>query len=106
MNFLTVSIIIPAYNAGKYIKGVLENLFLQTYRNIEIIVVDDGSTDNTEQIVKAYQNRGVRYIYQQNKGVAGARNAGIKEAKGELIAFLDADDFYLPEKIEKEVGFL
>lgn len=102
-----VSVIIPAYNAEKYIKEAIESVLNQTYKNIELIVVDDGSTDNTAEIVKKYLNDPrVKYIYQENKGLAGARNTGIKKAKGDYIAFLDADDFYLPEKIEKEVKFL
>ena len=103
-----VSIIIPAYNAGKYIRGSIKTILEQTYNNFEIIIVDDGSTDNTAQMVRdEYQGDArIKLISQKNGGVAVARNNGIRTAKGEYIAFLDPDDYYLPSKIEKEVKFL
>ena len=102
-----VSIIIPTYNAGKYIKETVDSALAQTYKNIEIIVVDDGSTDDTKNILAPYIETGkVQYVFQQNKGLSGARNAGIKIAKGEYIALLDADDIFLPEKIEQQVNHL
>ena len=120
-----VSVIIPAYNAEKTIGNALDTVFGQTYRPIEIIVIDDGSTDKTAEIVKDYV-QGIRivrdegsdptirtspaseaierkYIYQQNCGPSKARNSGIKAAMGEYIAFLDADDLWIKEKIEKQV---
>ncbi|MDJ0690560.1 MAG: glycosyltransferase [Xenococcaceae cyanobacterium MO_188.B32] len=99
-----VSVIIPTYNSGRYIEEAIDSVLAQTYTNYEIIVVDDGSTDNTSQIVQAYGDR-VLYWYQENQGVASARNVGIEKAKGELIAFLDADDFFLPEKLAKQVAY-
>ena len=101
-----VSIIIPTYNAEKYIKTAINSALKQTYQKIEIIVVDDGSTDKTAEIVKFYKNPRIIYIYQENQGQSAARNAGIKIAKGEYIALLDADDLFLPEKIEQQVNFL
>jgi glycosyltransferase involved in cell wall biosynthesis len=98
-----VSIIIPTYNSEKYIREALESALNQTYRNIEIIVVDDGSTDNTKEVLKHYLDR-IQYIYKKNAGPASARNVGIKHAKGEYIAFLDSDDMWLPEKIELQLG--
>lgn len=106
MELPLVSIIVPAYNAEKYLKRALESIFLQTYKNIEIIVVDDGSADRTGEIARFFAEKGARYIRQENKGVAAARNTGIRTANGEYIAFLDADDMYAPEKIAKEVKFL
>lgn len=138
---MKVSVIIPAYNAEKYIKEAIESVLNQAYPVDEIIVVDDGSTDATGEIVRGYINRkqktedrgqkrdcfvgqeektsrndnahpaprithDVIYSYQVNKGAAAARNRGIQEAKGEYIAFLDADDLWKPDKIEKEIKFL
>lgn len=106
MNSKLVSIIIPAYNAEKYVGRAIKSALAQTYKDIEIIVVDDGSTDGTAQIVKSFQDARVRYIYQQNQNVGAARNHGIRESRGVYITFLDADDEYLPEKVAKEVEFL
>jgi len=160
-----VSIVIPTYNGGFIIKEAIDSILSQTYKDYEIIIVDDGSTDGTEQVLDEYlQERGfktshkvtrsqsyqvtrspshkvteseghkvtgaqghkttklqektgdvvtwchgdlcIRYLYQENRGPASARNKGIKEAKGKYIAFLDADDLWLPEKLEKQVNFL
>jgi len=101
-----VSIIIPAYNAEGYIKRALKSALGQTYKNIEIVVIDDGSTDKTAQIVKLIYSPKIVYIYQENQGLGAARNNGIKASKGQYITFLDADDYYLSEKIEKQVEFL
>lgn len=98
-----VSVIIPAYNGERYIAEAIESVLNQTYLNYEIIVVDDGSIDNTRAVLEPYFNR-IRYIYQENQGVAAARNRGIREAKGELIAFLDQDDYFLPEKLALQVA--
>ena len=100
-----VSVIIPAYNAKNYIRETVESALGQTYRNYEIIVVDDGSTDGTGEILKDYQDR-IIYLRKDNGGPASARNMGIKKSRGELIAFLDADDVWLPDKLEKQVKFL
>ena len=98
----TVSIIIPAYNVGKYIQECLNSLLSQTYQNLEIVVIDDGSIDETYEIVKAYSNKFARLIlvHQENGGVCAARNKGLDLASGEYIMFLDADDYLLPETIE------
>jgi len=106
-----VSVIIPAYNAEKFIADTLDSVFAQTYRPIEVLVVDDGSTDKTAKIIKEFQaskvNRSNRtnltYIYQENSGPSKARNVGIKAAKGEYIAFLDADDLWTKNKLEKQI---
>ncbi|MFS8117396.1 MAG: glycosyltransferase family 2 protein, partial [Microcoleus sp.] len=98
-----VSVIIPAYNGDRYIVQAVESVFAQTYTNWEIIVVDDGSTDETHQVLQPYLDK-IRYIYQENRGVAAARNRGIQEAKGEFIAFLDQDDFFLPDKLAAQIA--
>lgn len=95
--------IIPAYNSAEYIGEALESVFKQTFQDFEIIVVDDGSTDDTKEILGKYRDR-IRYYFQQNGGPAKARNHGIRLANGEFIAFLDADDIWLPTKLEKQIG--
>ncbi len=100
-----VSVIIPVYNGEKYIKQTLFSVFEQTFKDFEVILVDDGSQDKTKEILKKY-NKKIRYIYQENKGTAAARNTGIKAAKGEYIAFLDQDDLWLPQKLEEQVRIL
>jgi glycosyltransferase involved in cell wall biosynthesis len=88
-----VSVVIPTYNCGQYIPQAIESLLNQTYKDWEIIVVDDGSTDKTREIIRPYINDGtIQYIYQENKGLPGARNAGIQKAGGDFIVVLDADD--------------
>lgn len=100
-----VSVIIPAYNSGSFIRYAIESLFRQTYpeEGTEIIVVDDGSTDNTPEILKEYMAK-ISYLRQVNKGIAGARNRGISMAKGEIITFLDADDIWHTERLERVVN--
>jgi len=102
-----VSVIVPCYNYGKFIPETLESVFEQTYENWECIVVDDGSTDNTNDVISAFINkdRRFRYIYQGNKGLSSARNTGIKEAKGEFVQFLDADDLIERRKFECQVKY-
>lgn len=94
-----VSIIIPVYNASKYIHVCMESLLCQTLRNIEIICVNDGSTDNSLEILKEYQQRDHRItvVEQENQGAGCARNNGMMHASGEYVLFLDADDFFDPE---------
>jgi glycosyltransferase involved in cell wall biosynthesis len=97
-----ISVIIPTYNSEKYIKEALDSVIYQTYKNIEIIVVDDGSTDQTYEILQPYIDRnGIKYVYQENSGPALARNQGITNATGDFVAFLDADDIWLPHFLEK-----
>ena len=98
-----VSIIIPTYNTANYISEAVDSALAQTYPDSEIIVVDDGSTDGTRQLLESYGHR-IRYIYQDNQGVSTARNKGVQEAQGEYMAFLDADDIWYPDKIMKEVS--
>ena len=98
-----VSVIIPTYNSAKYLAEAIDSVLNQTYTNYEIIVIDDGSTDNTVEILEQYQDQ-IHYLYQENQGVSAARNQGISWAKGELIAFLDADDIFMAHKLEKQVA--
>ncbi len=100
-----VSVIIPTYNRAGYIVKTLESVFAQTYTDYEVIVVDDGSTDDTEEVLKPYYDR-IIYIRKENGGQGSARNVGIKLAKGEYVAFLDSDDLWLPEKLEIQVKFM
>lgn len=99
-----VSVIVPVYNGVKFIAEAIESICAQNYHPLEIIIVDDGSTDDTSNIVQSYKN--IRYIYQPNQGVAAARNTGIKNSSGELIAFLDADDLWEHNKLNVQVDCL
>ena len=98
-----VSVIIATYNNAHYILEAIASIFNQTYTSYEIIVIDDGSTDNTRQVLEPYLDK-LRYVYQENKGVSQARNLGLEIAQGEFISFLDADDFFLPDKLAKQVA--
>lgn len=100
-----VSIIIPAYNSESYIAKAIDSGLGQTYPNVEVIVVDDGSTDDTWKLLVGYGDR-IRAFRQENRGAAAARNRGLQEVRGEYIAFLDADDRYLPDNIAEKVHFL
>jgi glycosyltransferase involved in cell wall biosynthesis len=97
-----VSIVIPAYNTEGTIRRAIDSILVQTYKPIEIIVVDDGSKDGTEAVCRTYGDR-IRYIKQDNGGAAAARNTGIRNANGDFVGFLDADDWYLPEKIKHDI---
>jgi glycosyltransferase involved in cell wall biosynthesis len=97
-----VSVIIPTYNRGQLVFRAIKSVLNQTYKNLEIIIVDDGSTDDTEEIVKKFSDERIKYIrYPKNRGLSFARNTGIRNSKGDFVAFLDSDDEYIPEKIEK-----
>jgi glycosyltransferase involved in cell wall biosynthesis len=100
-----VSVILPTYNRAHLIKRAIQSVLNQTYQNFEIIVVDDGSTDNTEEeVVRNLNNKKIRYIrHNENKGAASARNTGIKVARGEFIAFQDSDDEWSINKLERQM---
>jgi len=100
-----VSVIIPAYNGDRYIKDAIAGILAQTYTDYEIIVVDDGSTDNTPQIVQQYGDQ-IKYFSQANQGVAASRNLGLTVAEGEYISFLDQDDIFLSHKLASQVALL
>lgn len=99
-----VSVIIVVYNGEKYIEEAIQSVLNQTYKDIELVIADDGSTDNTYKIIEKYND--IVYVYQKNKGEGSARNLGIEASKGEYLAFLDADDLYAPDKIEKQLNIL
>ena len=103
---LKVSVIIPAYNAENTISAVIEDLLRQNFLNMEIIVVDDGSTDNTAAIVRSFNEKNIRFIKKENGGVSSARNRGIQEANGEYLMFADADDGCPPEMVQLAVEAL
>lgn len=98
-----ISCIITTYNRAVYIERAINSIVNQTYDNLEIIIVDDGSTDNTSVIVNKITDNRIRYVYQNNKGAQAARNKGIKLAKGEYIAFLDSDDMWTPNKLSVQI---
>lgn len=98
-----VSVVIPSYNSAKFIAATLESVFSQTHRNLEILVVDDGSIDNTIDVLQAFRER-ILIIQKPNGGPASARNLGIRQAKGEYVAFLDADDLWVNNKIERQLA--
>ncbi len=101
----TVSVVIPTYNSARYLPETLESVFSQTYKDIEVIVVDDGSTDNTAKRIESFRDR-ITFIQQINSGPAGARNRAIFVAKGKYIAFLDADDLWAPNKLELQLSHM
>lgn len=102
-----VSVVTATYNMGHYLLLSIASALNQTYKNLEVLVVDDGSTDNTRELMQKFKDeRRIHYIYQENKGQAAAKNRGIQESSGEFIAFLDADDIWKPEKIEKQLNLL
>ena len=100
----TVSAVIPSYNYAAYVGKAIESVLKQTHPNVECIVVDDGSTDNTREVVAKYGDR-VRYIYQKNAGLPDARNTGVKAATGEFVGFLDSDDEWEPTFVEVALGY-
>lgn len=100
-----VSVVIPAYNKGDTLASAVESVLRQTVRDLEIIVVDDGSVDDTKEQARRLGQR-IRYCYQPRAGVSAARNYGIREARGEFVAFLDGDDLWLPRKLETQLAYL
>ncbi|MFI3177317.1 MAG: glycosyltransferase family A protein, partial [Eubacteriales bacterium] len=106
-----VSVVIPTYNAVKYIERTLDSILQQTYRDLEILVVDDCSTDGTREVIKAYQDQNPEILIhmielEENQGPAAARNEGIRQASGRYLAFLDADDIWEPEKTYEQLIFM
>lgn len=98
-----VSIIMPSYNTAKFIADTIQSVLNQTYTNWELIIVDDCSNDNTDEIVSNFQDERIHYLKNElNSGAAVSRNRALKEAKGKWIAFLDSDDLWMSEKLEKQ----
>lgn len=104
MNPPLVSVIIPVHNGERFLADTIQSVLDQTYPSFELIVVDDGSTDSSAEIVQSVP--GIRYFYQENQGVAAARNRGVAAARGNLLAFLDQDDLWTPDKLHEQVTYL
>lgn len=101
-----VSVIIPAYNQQAFIEATLQAVLAQSFTDFEVLVVNDGSTDTTVSRVEAFADPRIRIVHQLNRGLAGARNTGIREARGEYLAFLDSDDLWHPDKLSQHVAHL
>ncbi|MGL5633635.1 MAG: glycosyltransferase [Sarcina sp.] len=101
-----ISVIMPVYNGEKHIKVSIESIIKQTYQNLELLVIDDGSTDKTKEIVMNFEDNRIKYFYQSNSGQAVAKNLGIENAVGDYIAFIDSDDIYIEMKLELQKKYL
>jgi glycosyltransferase involved in cell wall biosynthesis len=101
-----VSIILPTYNRAHYLGRALESVLSQTYSNWECRIIDDGSTDDTEEVLAGFDDPRIHYRRQENQGVSGARNTGIAECRGEVMALLDSDDEWLPDKLGKQLSYM
>ncbi len=101
-----LSVIIPTYNRANFLTDAIKSINNQNYPNLEIIVVDDGSTDNTEELIQQLDDPKIKYIYQENKGPAAAKNTGLKAAKSDIIGFLDSDDLWPENKINLQLNLL
>ncbi|MCI1279530.1 MAG: glycosyltransferase [Nitrospira sp.] len=100
-----VSVVIPTYNCARFLGQTIDSALRQAYRDFEIIVVDDGSTDDTQQVVAGY-GKTIRYVYQSNQGASAARNVALSIASGEFIAYLDADDLWIADKLSRQVEYM
>jgi glycosyltransferase involved in cell wall biosynthesis len=98
-----ISCIVPVFNGARYLREALESIFQQTYRPLEVIIADDGSTDGTVAVAQSYGD-GITYLKQANAGPAAARNLGLSRARGEFVAFLDADDLWHVEKLDRQMA--
>jgi glycosyltransferase involved in cell wall biosynthesis len=106
MDFL-VSVILPCYNGSRWLGKAIESVLRQTYKNLELVIVDDGSTDNSKAIIDSYVGDSrIRYFYQSNRGFSGAINRGIMESQGYFVGFIGQDDIWLPRKLELQVKYL
>lgn len=101
-----ITVLMPAYNAEKYIRSAIDSVLDQTFADFELLIINDGSTDATESLIRAYDDARIRLINQSNQGIAAALNLGLLNAKASLIARFDADDLCLPERLEKQYKFL
>ncbi len=101
-----ISVIIPTHNRAAVLGRAVSSVLAQSFKETELIIVDDGSADETRQIVQSFKDKRLTYYHQKNKGVSSARNLGMKKASGQYIAFLDSDDYWLPEKLEHQLRFM
>lgn len=101
-----ISVIIPTYNRRDFLKEAIRSVLEQSFRDFELIVVDDGSKDGTHEMIQREFSGLLTYLYQENQGVSRARNRGLQVAQGEFVAFLDSDDLWLPRKLERQVAFM
>ena len=101
-----VSVVMPVYNGAPFLKEAMESVLRQSYENFEFIIINDGSTDNSEQLIRSFEDRRIRYVSQRNQGVAKTLNTGIDLATGEFVARQDQDDVSLPARLERQVAFL
>lgn len=107
MNEPLVTVFMPVYNSEQYIKEALESILNQTYKNLEIVLVDDGSTDRSVEIIKSYHDDRIRLVQnEKNMGIPYTRNVGLKEAKGKYLAIMDSDDIAMPNRIERQIDYL
>lgn len=102
-----VSVIMPSYNTARFIGETIQSVINQTYKELELLIVDDCSTDNTDEVVASFSDHRIKYFKNpKNSGAAVSRNRALREAKGEWIAFLDSDDLWMPEKLERQIKFM
>lgn len=101
-----ISVIIPTYNRYSFLKKAVQSVLMQSLKDFELIIVDDGSTDETKELILSFSDERIRYFFQENKGVSSARNKGVIESRGDLIAFLDSDDCWKEKKLEKQLKFM
>ena len=101
-----VSVVIPTYNSSRFLSSAIESVLQQDYSHVEVVVVDDGSTDTTRAVVEPFADAGVQYLFQRNLGPGPARDAGVRASTGALVAFLDSDDTWLPGKLTRQVAHL
>ena len=101
-----ISVIIPSYNRAAFLERAITSVLDQTLSNLELIIVDDGSEDQTREIVRSFKDKRIYYYYQKNKGVSAARNFGMSKASGQYLALLDSDDYWLPKKLEFQLKFM
>ena len=106
MSHPKVSVVVPTYNNARYLPEAIQSVLEQTYPDFELVIVDDGSTDNTPEVVRLFQDSRIKYLAQENRGVAAARNTGIQAAAGEIVALLDGDDKFHPEKLKAHLDLL
>ena len=106
MNEIKITVLMPAYNAAEYIAEAIESVLLQTFSDFELLIINDGSTDDTANIIRSFSDKRIVLIQQENQGVAAALNNGLLHARAEYIARFDADDICFPERLQIQVQFL